>query len=105
MERQLILLAPYAVVRHGVLALMNLALGTVALVLVNQAPLLGLAVLPGCVLFVVWRNCRVMGAFHGRDAEADPVAREAVRDGAGMGRHELGDGFRSRAVRTTASRT
>ncbi|MFG3513168.1 hypothetical protein [Streptomyces bobili] len=104
-ERQLILLAPYAVVRHGVLALMNLALGVVALVLVNQAPLLGLAVLPGCVLFVVWRNCRVMGAIHGRDAVAGPVAREAERDGAGMGRHDLGDGFRSRAVRTTASRT
>ncbi|WP_329124388.1 hypothetical protein [Streptomyces sp. NBC_01465] len=65
-ERRLFLLAPYAVVRHAGLALMNLVLGIVALVLVNQMPLLGLAVLPGCVLFVVWRNCRVMVALPGR---------------------------------------
>ncbi|MEV0090953.1 hypothetical protein [Streptomyces sp. NPDC050738] len=57
---RIFLLAPYAVVRHGLLALMNLVLMAAALLLVNQAPLLGLAVLPGCVLFVVWRNCRFM---------------------------------------------
>ncbi|MEU9669793.1 hypothetical protein AB0E25_30280 [Streptomyces bobili] len=103
-ERQLFLLAPYAVVRHGVLALMNLALGIVALLLVNQAPLLGLAVLPGCVLFVVWRNCRVMMVFHGRDAVAEPVVREVVREGARKVSRDLRGSSRSRAVRATASR-
>jgi hypothetical protein len=29
-------------------------------VLVNQGPLMGMAVLPGCVLFVVWRNTGAM---------------------------------------------
>ncbi|MEU0117554.1 hypothetical protein ABZ137_28660 [Streptomyces bobili] len=103
-ERQLFLLAPYAVVRHGVLALMNMALGTVALFLVNQAPLLGLAVLPGCVLFVVWRNCRVMVVFRGRDAVAEPVAREVVRDGVRKRKLDLSGSLRSRAVRATAPR-
>ncbi|MFE4690483.1 hypothetical protein ACFRH6_10550 [Streptomyces sp. NPDC056749] len=84
--RRLFLLAPYAVLRHGLLALMNLALGAVALLLVNQAPLAGLAVLPGCVLFVVWRNCRVMAYFSDRDAASDPAARE--------GRRDVTDGFR-----------
>ncbi|MFD8687454.1 hypothetical protein [Streptomyces sp. NPDC059651] len=75
--RRLFLLAPYAVIRHGLLTLMNLSLGAVALLLVNQAPLLGLAVLPGCVLFVWWRNCRVMAVL------SDPVAPHApaVREG------------------------
>ena len=54
------ILAPYAVVRHWLLSLMSLGLTAVGLLLVNQAPLLGLAVLPGCVLFVVWRNCRAV---------------------------------------------
>ncbi|WP_338702309.1 hypothetical protein V2W30_33385 [Streptomyces sp. Q6] len=58
--RRLFLLAPYAALRHPLLTLMNLALAAVALLLVNQAPLLGLAVVPGCVLFVVGRNCQVM---------------------------------------------
>lgn len=62
--RRLFLLAPYAVVRHGLLAVMNLVLMAVTLLLVNQAPLLGLAVLPGCVLFVLWRNCEAMIAWH-----------------------------------------
>ncbi|WTU55910.1 hypothetical protein OHB53_11340 [Streptomyces sp. NBC_00056] len=108
--RRLFLLAPYAVVRHGVLALMNLVLGIVLLFLVNQAPLLGLAVLPGCVLFVVWRNCRVMVVFQGRGAVADPVVREAVRDVAREvvrevvreGRRDATDSFRSRTSRATA---
>ncbi|WP_319250805.1 DUF624 domain-containing protein [Streptomyces sp. ID05-39B] len=103
-ERQLFLLAPYAVIRHGVLALMNLALGVAALVLVNQAPLLGLAVLPGCVLFVVWRNCRVMMVLHGRDAVADPVVREGAREGARKVGGGLRGSSRSRAVRATTSR-
>ncbi len=50
----------YASVRRWWLGLLNLALLGVTLVLVNQAPLLGLAVLPGCTLFVVWRNNRAM---------------------------------------------
>jgi hypothetical protein len=72
--RRLFLLAPYAVVRHGVLALINLVLGLVALLLVNQAPLLGLAVLPGCVLFVVGRNCQVMAG------SSESGVRERKRD-------------------------
>jgi hypothetical protein len=58
--RQTLLAASYASVRRWPFALANLALLGVALVLVNRAPLLGLAVVPGCVLFVVWRNCRAM---------------------------------------------
>ncbi|MGR6968063.1 hypothetical protein ACU639_00225 [Streptomyces cynarae] len=80
--RRLFLLAPYAAVRHALLALMNLVLGAVALLLVNQAPLMGLAVLPGCVLFVVWRNCQVMLTLgESRTEESDPaVVREGRRD-------------------------
>ncbi|MFF3503351.1 hypothetical protein [Streptomyces sp. NPDC003247] len=58
--RRIFLLAPLAVVRHRLVSAMNLVLIAVGLLLVNQAPLLGLAVVPGCVLFVVWRNCRSM---------------------------------------------
>ncbi|WP_199791120.1 MULTISPECIES: hypothetical protein [unclassified Streptomyces] len=79
-ERRLFLLAPYAVVRHGLLALMNLVLGAVALLLVNQAPLLGLAVLPGCALFVVWRNCQVMATMDDRAQSGSSVVREGRRD-------------------------
>ncbi|MEU1472923.1 hypothetical protein ABZ434_32515 [Streptomyces sp. NPDC005761] len=79
--RRIFLMAPYAVVRHGRLALMNLVLGFVVLLLVNQAPLLGLAVLPGCALFVVWRNCRVMVALGDPVAADDPVVREGRCDG------------------------
>lgn len=78
--RRIFLLAPYAVVRHGVLALLNLLLGVVVLLLVNQAPLLGLAVLPGCVLFVWWRNCQVMALAGDPDAADDLVVREGRRD-------------------------
>ncbi|GAA2324814.1 hypothetical protein OKJ48_00975 [Streptomyces kunmingensis] len=80
--RRLFLLAPYAVVRHGLLALMNLMLGIVVLLLVSQAPLLALAVLPGCVLFVVWRNCRVMAGDPG--AEDVREGEEGRRDGSGI---------------------
>ncbi|MDF6022552.1 DUF624 domain-containing protein [Streptomyces sp. JH34] len=74
--RRLFLLAPYAVLRHGLPALMNLVLGSVVLLLVNQAPLLGLAVLPGCALFVVWRNCRVMAAVSDPGVAGDRVVLE-----------------------------
>ncbi|WP_372351160.1 hypothetical protein [Streptomyces sp. KL116D] len=83
--RRLFLLAPYAALRHPLLTLMNLVLAAVALLLVNQAPLMGLAVLPGCVLFVIGRNCQVMADFTDRRAAADhgvpgvPVA-PAVRE-------------------------
>ncbi|MFB6754897.1 hypothetical protein ACFCX6_28710 [Streptomyces sp. NPDC056353] len=53
-------LVPFAVVRHWFLTLVNLVLLSAGLLLVNQAPLLGLAVLPGCVLSVLWHNCRSM---------------------------------------------
>ncbi|MEW2495501.1 YesL family protein [Streptomyces nodosus] len=55
-----LLTACYASVRRWWLGLLNLALLGITLVLVNQAPLLGLAVLPGCTLFVVRSNSRAM---------------------------------------------
>ncbi|KUO22373.1 YesL family protein [Streptomyces dysideae] len=58
--RRTVLAASYASVRRWPFALANLGLLAVGLVLVNQAPLLGPAVVPGCALFVVWRNCRAM---------------------------------------------
>ncbi|MEU6848885.1 hypothetical protein ABZ901_02975 [Actinacidiphila alni] len=58
--RRTVLVATYTQVRRWPLALMNLGLTAVALVIVNQAPLYGLAVVPGCVLFVIWRNSRAM---------------------------------------------
>jgi hypothetical protein len=58
--RHTVLAASYASVRRWPFALANLGLLAVGLVIVNQAPLLGLAVAPGCVLFVVWRNCDAM---------------------------------------------
>ncbi|MEV6793508.1 hypothetical protein AB0M87_16210 [Streptomyces sp. NPDC051320] len=54
------LAALYTVTRRWMLGLMNLGLLAVAVLLVNQDPLLGLAVLPGCVLFVVRRNAGAM---------------------------------------------
>ncbi|MFE6889563.1 hypothetical protein [Streptomyces sp. NPDC057694] len=78
-ERRLFLLAPYAAVRHALLTLMNLVLAVVSLLLVNQAPLMGLAVLPGCALFVVWRNCRVMLSLADRPRPAGPAVREGMR--------------------------
>ncbi|MEU8471933.1 hypothetical protein AB0F30_29220 [Streptomyces sp. NPDC029006] len=55
-----LLTTSYASVRRWWLGLLNLTLLGITVVLVNQAPLLGLAVLPGCTLFVVWRNSRAM---------------------------------------------
>jgi hypothetical protein len=57
------LVAPYALVRRWPLGLLNMALLAITLLLVDRAPLLGLAVLPGCALFVVWRNARAMLSF------------------------------------------
>ncbi|MEW1723291.1 hypothetical protein [Streptomyces sp. NPDC093109] len=77
--RRTLLAAPYALIRRWPLGLMNLGLLAVALVLVNQAPLLGLAVLPGCVLFVVWRNSCAMieSTDPTAGAAAEAVATEA----------------------------
>ncbi|MDX5567063.1 DUF624 domain-containing protein [Streptomyces sp. ID05-04B] len=61
--RRTLLAASYASVRRWPFALANLGLLGATLMIVNQAPLLGLAVVPGCALFVVWRNCRAMLAF------------------------------------------
>lgn len=52
--------ALYALTRRWALAAMNLGLLALAAVLINQGPLMGLAVLPGCVLFVLWRNTAAM---------------------------------------------
>ncbi|MCQ4212336.1 hypothetical protein [Streptomyces longispororuber] len=96
--RRLFLLAPYAALRHPLLTLMNLVLAAVALLLVNQAPLMGLAVLPGCVLFVVGRNCQVMADFTDRGVAVDhvgpgapvaPAAREGGADAASEERSTL----------------
>ncbi|MFE7216680.1 hypothetical protein ACFY0A_38650 [Streptomyces sp. NPDC001698] len=67
-----LLTASYASVRRWWLGLLNLGLLGITMVLLNQAPLLGLAVLPGCTLFVVWRNSRAMLA------SSAPVAKPAV---------------------------
>lgn len=58
--RKVFVLAPFAILRHWFLSLVNLVLLTAGLLLVNQAPLLGLAVLPGCVVCVLWHHCRSM---------------------------------------------
>ncbi|MEU0387320.1 hypothetical protein [Streptomyces chartreusis] len=85
------ILAPYAVVRHWLLGLMSLGLTAVGLLLINQAPLLGLAVLPGCVLFVVWRNCHSISLL-----ERKRLAQGPVRGGDGVavaqGPHVAGEG-------------
>lgn len=60
LSRRTLLAACYASVRRWPLTLLNLGLLGVSLALVNQAPLLGLAVVPGCALFVVWRDCGAM---------------------------------------------
>ncbi|MFI1294530.1 hypothetical protein ACH4VM_40380, partial [Streptomyces sp. NPDC020792] len=76
-----LLTASYASVRRWRLGLLNLGLLGITMVLVNQAPLLGLAVLPGCTLFVVWRNSRAMLTTVAPDA--DPAASHAHRDPVG----------------------
>ncbi|NJP46737.1 hypothetical protein [Actinacidiphila epipremni] len=50
------LAAPYGLLRRPASALANLVVLVAAAALVDRAPLLGLAVLPGCALYVVWRN-------------------------------------------------
>ncbi|MFE4057732.1 hypothetical protein ACFXP3_15785 [Streptomyces sp. NPDC059096] len=67
-----LLAAGYALLRRPRLGLMNLGLLAVAAVIVNQAPLLGLAVVPGCVLSVVWHNARAMVDSTGPAAAATP---------------------------------
>lgn len=62
------LAAPYGLLRRWPLALANLVLLLAAAALVNRSPLMGLAVLPGCALYVVWRNVR---AAHLRGAGGD----------------------------------
>lgn len=62
------LAAPYALVRRWPLGLLNVTLLAVTLVLVDKAPMLGLAVLPGATLFVVWRNAAAMLRVTGRAA-------------------------------------
>jgi hypothetical protein len=52
------LAAPYGVLRRWPSALLDLALLLAAAALVDRDPLLGLATLPGCALYVVWRNVR-----------------------------------------------
>nr|WSX74840.1 hypothetical protein OH826_13670 [Streptomyces sp. NBC_00899] len=56
------LAAPYGLLRRGPLALTNLVLLLAAAALVDRSPLLGLATLPGCALYVVWRNVRAAHA-------------------------------------------
>jgi hypothetical protein len=52
------LAAPYGLLRRWPVALVNLVVLFAAAALVNRSPLLGLATLPGCALYVVWRNVR-----------------------------------------------
>ncbi|PZG02976.1 DUF624 domain-containing protein [Micromonospora deserti] len=51
-------IAVYTAVRRSPLSLFSLVLLLVAVLSVNQAPLLGLATVPGCALVVVWANSR-----------------------------------------------
>ncbi len=57
--RVLLWSALYLSVRRWWITAVNLLLLVVAALIVNQAPVLGLAVVPGCVIFVVWRNSRM----------------------------------------------
>jgi len=58
--RDLVVSALYLSVRRWWITLANAALLVVAVAIVNQAPVLGLATVPGCVLFVVWNNSRAV---------------------------------------------
>jgi uncharacterized membrane protein YesL len=51
-------LAVWAAVRRWPLSLLSLTVLVAAAAAVNQAPLLGLATVPGCALFVIWHNSR-----------------------------------------------
>jgi len=50
--------ALWTALRRWPLSLLSLAVLAAAVVAVNQAPVLGLATVPGCALFVVWHNSR-----------------------------------------------
>lgn len=52
------LAAPYGVLRRWPSALLDLVLLLAAAALVGRSPLVGLTTLPGCALYVVWRNVR-----------------------------------------------
>lgn len=52
------LAAPYGVLRRWPVSLLDLTLLLAAAALVTRSPLLGLTTLPGCALYVVWRNVR-----------------------------------------------
>jgi hypothetical protein len=52
--------AVYLSVRRWWITVANVVLLAVAALIVNQAPVLGLATVPGCVLFVVWNNNRAV---------------------------------------------
>lgn len=58
--------AVYTAVRRWPLSLLSLGVSAVAVVVVNQAPLAGLATVPGCALFVIWANSRASLSFAGR---------------------------------------
>lgn len=62
------LAAPYGLLRRPAPALVNLVLLLAAAALVGRSPLLGLATLPGCALYVVWRNVRAVHAGAGAGA-------------------------------------
>lgn len=66
------LAAPYGILRRWPLALADFVLLVGAAALVNLAPLLGLATVPGCALYVVWRNVR---AAHRLPESADTAPR------------------------------
>ncbi|TDB74687.1 DUF624 domain-containing protein, partial [Micromonospora sp. KC723] len=51
-------IAAYTAVRRAPLSLFSLVLLLVSVLSVNQAPLLGLATVPGCALVAVWANSR-----------------------------------------------
>ncbi|WP_051731564.1 YesL family protein [Kitasatospora phosalacinea] len=60
--RTTLLAAAYGLLLRPAPAAVNLLLAAVCLVVVSQVPLYGLAVAPGCALFVIWRNSRPMEA-------------------------------------------
>lgn len=57
--RALIRLTLYTTVVRGHLTLLSLAVAAAATAIVNQAPLAGLATVPGCALWVVLTNTRI----------------------------------------------
>ncbi len=99
-----LLAAAYAMLRRPVLAVTNLVLAAAGLAAVNQAPLYGLAVVPGCVLYVVWRNCRALSAVVGAAAGGSlagirPGRRERRRPGCTARTGDAGSGRRAALAR------